>query len=267
MFGLLCACVGYLLLPKFFGGLYKLAKKPAIIKKYWYFVIPFSFVAVATYWLVLSIYINDQKLDIYINILNHASGLTFAIFVGYFSFLAVNQSRVDKLKVEAIQYLAHKDYTRAIKNFEEVASSEPNDFQNLANLLEGYLITKDFKSFDNSKDHFKKLIFSKDKDHLVYHYLMILSYLLKGHVVDADRHIAELINFKTQNQDTTVTWHFGDLTTSKVYTTDLKDGTESKSKLNNVLDYLQGKMDQGKADRFEGGDYILTESVLPLAGS
>lgn len=252
------ACIGYVVIPRIFSAIKTLKQKPPTIKRYWYFVIPFFILLITSYMVLLNFYFQDQKLNLYTDILNQISALIFAIFIGYFSFLQVIQNRADKLKQEGTHYLnpRNRDYARAIKTFEEIVSIEPNDFHNIANLLEAYLIKKDFKSFETHRNHFKKCLFS-DKDELVYQYVMILYYFLRGHNVDADRHIAELVDFTRKNPEVTINWNFGDFTSSPTYTDSLEAGTDVRLKFDNVLSYLNKNMSAENVVRFESGDYTL----------
>src|SRR5688572_12672922 len=74
-----------------------IASKASLIKKYWYFVVPFSILVVGAYCLAF-IFVPENRLGDILELINNLSTLIFGIFVGYFAFLQVIEGRVDKLK-------------------------------------------------------------------------------------------------------------------------------------------------------------------------
>lgn len=256
-FAVLSALVGYLYIPKLVSVAKKFKQRPPVIKKYWYFVIPFTVILVALYSCLFA-FVDDSKVELYTNVLNQFSTLAFAVFIGYFSFLQVIENRADKLKTEAHQYLSPgvRDYARAVKTFEEIVSIEPNDFFNLANLLEAYLMQKDFQSFDSRIGNLEKCIFTS-KDKLIYYYILILYYLLKGHHDDADRYILELVQYTRANSEITMNWNFGDFKKSDAYSSGLRAESDSRRKFDNVIAYISKVMTPENRTNFETGDYIL----------
>jgi len=262
---ILSAYFGFLYIPKIISTFKRFRQRPPVIKKYWYFVAPFSFSLIILYSGLFFLIEDNVKIELYINVLNQFSTLVFAIFIGYFSFLQVIENRADKLKNEAHNYLhpSIKDYARAVKNFEDIVAIEPNDFYNLANLLETYLIQKDFQSFHVRMDHLKKCIFTP-KDNLVYYYVMILYFLLKGHHDDADLYVNELIQYTKANSEITMNWNFGDFKSSDTYSNSLKTESDGRRKFDNLLKYITKTMSAEDRAIFEAGDYILRTPVVPV---
>jgi hypothetical protein len=70
-----------------FGNVYnKFSNKAPLIKKYWYFVAPFSLIT-GILFVAIFRYASDARMDMYISALGQVATLIFAIFAGYLAFL------------------------------------------------------------------------------------------------------------------------------------------------------------------------------------
>lgn len=236
---------------------YYISKAP-LIKKYWLFVIPFVFINVVAY--VLVIYFSQaSQLNNNISILNQATTLIFAVFAGYFAFQQVVENRFDKLKEQGLNYFKQQSYLRAIQYYEEAYSINPKDFSLLAELIEIYLSNKDYEKFDQKIIHLKKLII-EDYEWSTFYYLKISIFLFKQDLGTAKGELSafiKLIDKKPSILDR-FRWDFKDIKESEPYK---KIDGDAKTILDNLIIYLEKKFDEIKKKKFEEGNYILNEEI------
>lgn len=228
--------------------------KAPIIRKYWSFVIPFSLILGIIYFLIFK-YVAQSDISNYLSLVGQIAALVFAIFVGYFAFLQLVESRVTNLKQKGYEYFKKRAYTRAIGIYEQVISIDTKDFYNFAELLELYLIQKDFVSFDEKIKLLEGNALDK-KDYLMLFYLKISKDLLREHLAEAKEQITKLVDFKKKDPSILVSWDFTDIQNSPPYIA-LPAGGEAKTIFVNLIQYLTPSMEEGNRDRFEGGNYSL----------
>src|SRR3989338_4428724 len=169
------------LVLKMYGRLWKdFCSRAPLLKKYWLFVAIFCLLAVLAYYFVLK-YSPSGKIDNYIQILGQTLTLIFAIFVGYYAFLQVMESRVENLRQHAFGYFKKKLYQRAILMHEQIYSINPKDIVTLGNLLELYLITQNYEKFNLKLPLFKRLVV-EEKEQLEFYYFITAQFLLKQYL-------------------------------------------------------------------------------------
>lgn len=230
--------------------------KAPLIKKYWIFVVPFILVSIIVYTLV--IYLSPKEsLGNNLTILNQATTLIFAIFVGYFAFQQVIEYRLDKLKEQANLYFKQPSYLRAIQYYEEAYAIDPKDFSLLAELLEVYLCIGEFKKFDEKIGRLEKLIV-EDYEKSTVAYLKVCEHLLKQDLGSVKTELKSYIDLVQKNPEVLerFRWDFSDICKCDSYKN--LEG-DVKAIFDNLVSYLNKKLDEDKKKRYENGDYILKE--------
>lgn len=223
------------------------------IRKYWVFVIIFSVLVITSYIFIFIKSPNNNWLNTNLTVLGQISALVFAIFVGYFAFLQVVENRIGKLKEEGFRYFKEKAYSRAIKNYEEIHSIDAKNFNNLAELLELYLIQKDFEKFNKKILLLEEDILDK-RDNLIFLYLQIIAELIKEHIAEGKEKILLMIEFQKKNRDTRINWDFSDIKMCPAYNTLTGD---TKKYFDNTVKYLTVGMGEEEKTKFENGDYLI----------
>ena len=248
----LIGIISTLVLKKPIKDLYKdFVSRTPIIRRYWSFVLIFCVILLVTYLLVFK-YSPKSEIEIYLNVISPVATLVFAIFIGYFAFLQLVESRMTTLKQEGFNYLKQKGYARAVKIYEQVASIDVKNFYNMAELLEIYLFQKDFTKFDEKISLLRKNTLD-ERDSLILFYLKISRYLLKENLLEAKEEINKLIIFSKKNPRFFNIWDFSDMRSSATYT-NLSDG-EVKKILDNLIQYLSASMSPENKTKFENGNY------------
>lgn len=230
--------------------------KAPLIKKYWVFVVPFTLVSLIIYALV--VFLSPlENLDTNLTILNQATTLLFAIFVGYFAFQQVVEYRLDKLKGQANLYFKQPSYLRAIQYYEEAYSINPKDFSLLAELLEVYLCIGEFKKFDEKIGQLEKLTI-EDYEKSTIAYLKVCEHLFKQDLGSAKTELKSYIDLVQKDPEVLeqFRWDFSDI--RKCDLCKKLDG-EVKTIFENLVNYLHKSLGEEKKKRFETGDYLLKE--------
>ncbi len=234
----------------------RLKQKAQLIKKYWTFVFIFVIVSILIYALIL-VYIPTGNQSLTISIYNNVLALVFAIFVGYFAFLQVVENRRDKLREEADRYLQiEKNYPRAIDIYEKCLAINADDFDAWANLLELYLITGRYDTYN------EKINIAKDKkkyseNELVYLYLLFANDLMKEDIGNAKRHIGEIVTYVRDNPSSLsqFRWGFEEVKSSAKF---ISLNINTKKMYTNLADYLLRTMSSDRKTKFENGEYDAT---------
>ena len=230
--------------------------RTTLIKKYWKFVISFSVIAVMSGSII---YLYTENITNNLMLLVQALTLIFAIFVGYFAFQQVSEARLDKLIEQGLENFQEGHYLRAIHSYEEAFRISPKNFSVLSNLQECYLLNKDDKSF-NEKDKILEEILIEDGEKIIYYYLRSAKYILREDLGNAKKRIKECVNFINNSEISfPIRWSFQELRKSKLY--ENLQG-ESKSIMDNFINYLQGVLNADLKDAFEEGNYKLEETKI-----
>jgi len=226
--------------------------KAPIIRRYWSFVVPFTMFIVIIYWLVLK-YSAIENTQNYLSIAGQLSALIFAIFIGYFAFLQLVENRIGGLKMEGFNYFKRKSYARAIKTYEEILAIDTKNFYSLSEIMELYLIQKDFRKFDEKNYLLDKNVLDRN-DFLIIFYLRISRHLLKQHLEEAKEELKKLVDFRKANRDATMIWDFSDIKNSPAYIG--MPGGEAKNIFDNMVRYLYGGFSPEEKEKFENYNYI-----------
>lgn len=244
IFGLLCSKKIRKLTKKIKN---KYSQKMQIIQKYCNFVFIFLLLLLITYTLVFK-FLNNNNLPIYISIINHVSALTFAIFIGYFSFIQILENKIEKLNSEAFLNMKSKNFSRAQKLYENILTINPSHSDALKNLLELYCIQKDFKNFKQKINLFKV---EEKKDVLIKHYLLFIKRFFEGNDGKAERIIKKSIKFKKSFNDPSKFnnfWDFRDILQCDNY----KQLTPIRKNIfDGYINYLSGKLNTDEIEKFE----------------
>ena len=170
----------------------KIFKSASLIRQYWKFIIVFSSIFVLTLGIII-VKIQDKN-DLYsiLNLVIQIATLVFAIFVGYLAFVQVIENRFEKLRNRGKDELDGKKYKRAIQNWEQAHLIKRKDSDTLADLLETYLIVKNFRKFDEKIKELEKLIV-EESDSVTFHYLRAARYLLVENLGEAKERINQFI--------------------------------------------------------------------------
>lgn len=238
---------------KIYGSFYN---KAPLIKKYWVFVAPFTLLSLIIYILVLFLS-PRESLDTNLTLLNQASTLLFAIFVGYFAFQQVVEYKLDKFKEQANMYFKQPSYLRAIQYYEEAYFINPKDFSLVAELLEVYLCVGEYRKFDEKISWLQRLVIEAYEKSTVA-YLKICQHLFKQDLGSAKTELKNYIDLVQKDPEVLVQfrWDFSDI--RKCELCKKLDG-DVKTIFDNLIMYLNKNLDEEKKKRFENGDYMLKE--------
>lgn len=253
-------CAGVILTLLIQGKIKRIFKsfysKAPLIKKYWVFVIPFTLVSLLVYALVVFLS-PPENLGNNLTLLNQATTLLFAIFVGYFAFQQVVEYKLDKLKGQANLYFKQPSYLRAIQYYEEAYSINPKDFSLLAELLEVYLCIGEFKKFDEKIGRLEKLIV-EDYEKSTAAYLKICEHLFKQDLGSAKTELKSYIDLVQKDPEVLEQFRWDFLDIRKCDLCKKLDG-EVKAIFDNLVSYFNKNLDADRKKRFEIGDYLLKE--------
>jgi tetratricopeptide (TPR) repeat protein len=263
-----------LLVGAVIGGLIvALSRKPAktawgnfknraqLIKRYWAFVVPFVGVSILAYALVIILTDDILLRELYINVLGQTVTIIFAIFVGYFAFLQVAESRLDKLAQQGDDEMNGGKLVRATSAYEKALAIDPSHYRVLSNLSELCLIMGNNVRFEELLPRLEKV--TKDPgERIAYLYLRSLEHLLKTHITEARSAIGEVVDYAKANPRAleTFSWSFDDLRKADVYK-ELKG--EARVILDNYIRYLEENLASDR-QRFEAGDYSLAVKKATL---
>jgi len=90
----------------------RIRNKAPLIKVYWQFVIVFGIVCIVSYVIVLNVS-SEDSVGTSLSVLNSALTIIFAVFVGYYAFMQVAESRVRKNAEKALHLIRANNYERA----------------------------------------------------------------------------------------------------------------------------------------------------------
>ena len=234
-------------------------RKASLIKRYWTFTIPFFVLASILYVLVFR-FSPELKLQINIEILGQMLTLIFAIFIGYFAFLQVVESRFEKLKEQGYRSLKQKSYRRAREYYEQAHLINPKDFSVLSDLTELYLIIQDNVGFQNKIRLLERTVI-ETREKIVLFYLRTTRFLLLQDLGNAKSELNELLKFLKESPEflTHFSWNFDDIRACPSYK-NLKG--DPKLILDNLIAYLQKQLQDAQKRAFENGDVSLRETVV-----
>lgn len=227
------------------------------LKRYWIFVIPFILLYITT--LVLVLYSSAPQ-----DILNTISNLTqifiltFAVFVGYFAFLENSENQFEKIKAEAINLGRSGKLLKAKKYYIKANRINSKEQVVLLNLIE-ILILIDDNTEAKRFIKFAEQLFEKDDciddgDRTKLLFLKALLSIFNENSRTADDAIEKLVAVAKEIEHKDI-WGYQEIQKSSKFA-DLKG--EAKVKLNNLIFYLEEKLDPEQKKAFEAGtDYSL----------
>jgi hypothetical protein len=171
--------------------------------------------------------------------INFYTGITFAIFTGYYAFRQMELSRFDKLLVEAYEKLRTKSYVRAKMLYCEALTINSKDLTVISNLSELALFINDKNLFFENTKRLDRLLLKDEK--ILYQYLMIVDYLLDEEIGKAKTEINKLLTYIGNNPSSyeQFAWSFDDIHRSDRYT---KLTGEAKILLDKLIKLLQKQM-------------------------
>jgi tetratricopeptide (TPR) repeat protein len=233
--------------------------KAPIIKKYWFFVLPFSFLTCFAYIWVINSFDGDTLTN-YLSVLGQVSTLVFAIFVGYFAFVQVTESRLDKLSEKGLSAMREQAYRRSKRYYEQAYIIDPKDFSILCNLLELYLLMGDYISFDEKINHLSDLIL-EPHEKVTLLYLKTIKSLLKQDIGSAKVDLGDCIDWTKENPSALVifSWDFRDIQKADVYK---KLSGDCRTILDNYIKYLSKTLSEEDKKFFEDKNYSLTKQTV-----
>lgn len=233
----------------------RVKSKTRVIRDYWIFVVIFTCVSAILYFVLFKWFIETEHIELYLSTLNTILGLIFAIFVGYFAFLQVVESRVDRIILEADELVDRGQLKRAILKYEEVLKMCKDNFGANSNLAELYLIEE--KDEFSGQMELLESILTEPREFLVYYYLKAANFLLKQELGEAKKIVKKIVDF-VNNEPTALSkfnWRFHELKDSKIYK-ELPKG-EAKKIMDNLIEYLLKALSDSNRISFESGNYRL----------
>lgn len=233
--------LGALASPLFKKARKQFRRQTQTIQSYWRFIVVYALAFCGAYILTYHFSTATWR-ELNISILNQVTAMIFAIFVGYYAFLQVVESRADRLLQDSDQAIAQNNPIRAQKILEEADKIRPGSYRILSNLCELYLISDNEGSFnerwpdlDRSAEDVSEKIVALQLD--------TLRYLLKGHLRDATAAMTRCLDFCKSQPNWRLYWQFRELKASKPYSA-LK--SDFKSMTDNFISYLEKNLDPSK---------------------
>jgi uncharacterized protein (UPF0332 family) len=226
--------------------------KTKLIKYYWLFVIIFTLLLTISYIVVITV-AKKEDLDFITNVINHVSGLIFAIFTGYFAFSQLMESRYEKFISEAFSDVRDKRYQQALKKFDEARGIRSKDAGLLATILELKLMLGQYKDVENEMVYFKRISLEDEADYILN--IQITKELLREHISEAKEYIKEMVSFiDKKNPNWVFKWSYIELQESDVYK-NLKGDAAKIFK--NYINYMTNSLSPDERVKFTNGDYTL----------
>lgn len=232
--------------------------KRYLVRKYWSFVVPFLVILGISY---LYIYnkSSHENIDVNLSILNNWATIIFAVFVGWYAFRQLGEMRLEKLKEAANNYNLMNMPLRALEAYKEAYSINPKDPFVLSDLLELFLITRNFNGFDEKIGFLEKdsIELNDKRGQIICFYLNALSGFLKGHMNETREKIKKCVDFIAENSNSSVSlsWTFKTLKDSDTYKK--IPNNPDKQLFNNFMSYLEGTMPLENRTKFEEHNYYL----------
>jgi hypothetical protein len=228
-------------------------ERAPLIKRYWKLVIPLVGLTAISY---VAIYMFAYS-EANIALVGQISGLILAIIAGYIAFTELGESRFDKLEDSGMEEFREMRLKSARLKLEEAHAIKPKDLTVLSNLLELYIIEGVYEKFDGKVSHYRRSII-EETDELTILYLLALKELVQDHPKDAKEKIKDIIQYVTLHSRArdTFGWNNKELKQSETYKS---LSTDTKTLADNVLAYINKKLDEDKELRFADGDFILKD--------
>ncbi len=196
----------------------------------------------------------------FLNFLTQIGILVFAIFSIWLVFKQLIENRFERLEQDGRSHIKTRNYISAINRLKEASYIKP-DSNTTLELLEAYLLIKDFHNFDETINSIQMMgIFQKTlldpENQIIFYYLRTIRYLIAENIGEAKNHIEEIItvlkaNFKNGLR---ALWDFNDLRNSDSYHQLVGD---SKQILDNLLGYLENSLNQNQKEQFESGNFLI----------
>lgn len=237
-------------------------KNAKLIRNYWIFIGLFSLVCVATYWVILSNpIINDKNLAI--SVANQASGLIFAIFTGYFAFSQVMEGRFEKLDAEGLRNFGAGNITEAIKSWELASTIKRKDPTLIANLLEAYAVNGEYAKIKDQIELLKKIT-PPEKEEVPF-IILTTMYLFMGYIGDATDSINETVRIIESKDPRTYysRWEFKNIKKSQKY---LRLQGDAKKLFDNYVAFILRVMPEDDRARFISGNLLLARDDTGRTG-
>ena len=231
-------------------GITLFRNRAPIIKKYWLYIVPFVVLTTVAY-VVMWRYFYDP---IHFEVLNQATSLALAIFVGYIAFSEYGEGKFDKLVESAQESLARHEFNTAKLRLKEAHAIKPKDNAVTADLLELYLILRLEDDFDVLIEAYGNN-FIEESDQLIHQYLLTLKPLLNEHMREGKAQIIKLIQLVNDNPNIRERFHWNNETLLASDTFRLLSSENSRKILTNLYAYLNRQLNNDQEKSFVEGKY------------
>jgi tetratricopeptide (TPR) repeat protein len=226
-------------------------------KRFWFAAIILLFLNILVYYLIFR-YSGKEHLSDYLSVAGQTLTIVFGMVTVYLAFRQIEEAHLDRLKTDAYNYLVDEKPQRAKDCREKAYQINPKDIDNISELSELYLIMEKYEEFERKFAILNKLAIEK-KEKIVCKYLKISFDLLQGSPRDYRNSVKELIEYLNKTKfPTKSVWSYLEMQNSPPY---INLGGEAKVIFENVLKYLEGRLDDAQKEKFERGDYILTPII------
>jgi len=188
------------------------------------------------------LYISNNQQNYFGDLINFYSGLSFAIFTGYFAFTEFQLNRFEKLVEEARGEIRRKRYSRAQKLYEQANLIKPTDSSVISDLTEIYLISGDEEGFEKMV---RKIDCVDRSENILVFYLQATWYLLDQNFGGSKKYLKNLATHIVENPEDIkkFSWNFSDIQESEKY---INLTGESKEILTLLINMLEKKENQVK---------------------
>lgn len=236
-------------------------ERAPVLKKYWKFVIPFSFLTTAAY---VSTY-KFAYSEVNIGIVGQASTLVLAIFAGYIAFSEFGEGKFDRVLEDARNALSRSEYNHATAKLQEAHSIKPKEIDPLGDLLELYLLVGRFEDFDVKINYYKRIAIEESHE-LVHLYLLALRNLFKEHAKEAKQSIKDAVHYVQAHPSIKgkFIWRIEECIKSDAFS---KLEPRTQKMIVNLHAYLTSKLEAEEVKTFEAGKYdaktSLVKTILP----
>lgn len=240
------------------GRLYIL--KARLIKRYWLICAIFILISVIVYLSIFKRYTGDS-LDHAISVVGQNITLLFAIVVGYFAFEQVSIQKAEQKQKTGYENLRQRKLGRAKSDLEDSLSLDPSNINTLLNLTELYLITADYKAFNEKVILLESMVIDRPEKVLL-HYLKVIYALFTKGYDDAVREINICVKEEGSiniAERTIPRWGYGEIVLAEPF----KRFNENEKKLVEIyFRYLQNALNTEEMVAYRNGDLLL-QNVKP----
>jgi len=242
----------------------KIFPYPSFSLRFWVSVGTLLFLSLLAALLIIFIKTSWTNIFSALSLLLQTLTIIFGVVATYFALKQLTEARYSKLQEIGGKDLRAQRYSSAISNWKEALLIKPTSGI-LLNLMEAYLISEEFKEFDEllkyleKKKRLQQKTIIEPKDYVIYCYLRTFRNLFVENLGAAKDCLKEMINFIEENEfKQNIGWDFSDIRKSNTY----KKLTGDIQKVaDNLMYYLEKRLTEDDIQLFKSNNYLFIANV------